>query len=397
MDLRSIAFCLAVALGGHGGPLAMRASSSDAARLIRVPHGGIQPEAVLDARRVLHVLYFAGEPRAGDLFYVQSADYGSTFSKPIRVNSQGRSAIATGTIRGGQLAIGRDGRAHVVWNGSNAAQPRGGVHPATGRAGMPLLYTRSNRDGTAFEPQRGLMRRTYNLDGGGAVAADEAGNVYAAWHGNDRNAPDSDEGARRVWLARSTDDGRTFTTESAVWPEPTGACGCCGMRMLAPSRDVVYLLYRSASDLVNRDLYLLTSPDRGVTFRGARIHEWDVAACPMTSMSLIGAGSRVYGAWETGGQVFLAPLAPGAAVEASPVAPPGAATGRKHPRAAANAAGDVFLAWTEGAAWGRAGILRWQLFDRSGKAVGPGGGGQPVPVWSFPAVVARPDGFTIIY
>src|SRR5262245_27033938 len=111
--------------------------------LVRVPHGGIQPEAALDAYGTLHLLYFAGESRGGDLFYVRSTDYGQTFSTPVRVNSQPGSAIATGTIRGGQLAVGRGGRVHVVWNGSDEAKPRGLVNPASGKAEAPFLYSRS--------------------------------------------------------------------------------------------------------------------------------------------------------------------------------------------------------------------------------------------------------------
>src|SRR5437773_1026346 len=90
----------------HGGAPVGTAGSEQVV-LIRVPGDGIQPEALVDGRGVLHVLYFTGEPRAGDLLYVRSNDYGQTFSTPIRVNSQPGSAIATGTIRGGQIAIGR--------------------------------------------------------------------------------------------------------------------------------------------------------------------------------------------------------------------------------------------------------------------------------------------------
>jgi hypothetical protein len=347
-------------------------------------------------RGVLHALYFLGEPRAGDLFYVRSSDNGVTFSEPIRVNSQVASAIAAGTVRGGQLALGRGSRVHVVWNGSDAARPRGGVNPGTGRAGMPLLYARLNRGGTAFEPQRSLMRRTFNLDGGASITADRSGNVMVAWHGNDAEGAESNEGSRRVWIARSSDEGRTFARESPAWTEPTGACGCCGMRMHAASNNRVHLLYRSATGLVNRDVYLLTSTD-GLTFRGTRIQEWRVAACPMTSMSLADANSRIHGAWETDGQVYFALLG-GTGSISRPVAPPGGARGRKHPRIAVNPMGQILLTWTEGASWARAGTLRWQLFDASGQAVGQPGGGEELPVWSFAAPVARADGkFAVFY
>src|SRR5687767_13514879 len=71
----------------------------------RVPDGGIQPQAAVDARGNVHVIYFRGDPAKGDVFYVRSADGGATFSPPIRVNSEDGSAIAIGTIRGPRLAV----------------------------------------------------------------------------------------------------------------------------------------------------------------------------------------------------------------------------------------------------------------------------------------------------
>ena len=68
---------------------------------------------------------------------------------------------------------------HVAWNGSDAALPRGVTNPKTQKAGSPMLYARSNAQRTAFEPQRNLMTHTYNLDGGGSLAADK--NKAQAW------------------------------------------------------------------------------------------------------------------------------------------------------------------------------------------------------------------------
>src|SRR3954452_1756585 len=78
---------------------AVGTSSAASVSVVRVPHGGIQPQATVDARGTLHLLYFADEPGGGNLFYVRSHDYGRTFSAPVRVNSQDGSATATGTIR----------------------------------------------------------------------------------------------------------------------------------------------------------------------------------------------------------------------------------------------------------------------------------------------------------
>jgi hypothetical protein len=40
--------------------------------LLRTPHGDIRPQAVLDAKGTLHLIYFKGDNAgAGDLFYVR--------------------------------------------------------------------------------------------------------------------------------------------------------------------------------------------------------------------------------------------------------------------------------------------------------------------------------------
>jgi hypothetical protein len=138
----------------------------------RVPERGIQPQVAVDAKGVFHMIYFKGaEAGAGDVFYVHSDDGGKTFSKPVQVNSQVGSAVATGNIRGAHLAIGKKGRVHVAWNGSSKAEPKAPIKEA------PMLYARLNDDGTAFEPQRNVIQAAAGLNGGGSVAADDAGNV----------------------------------------------------------------------------------------------------------------------------------------------------------------------------------------------------------------------------
>jgi hypothetical protein len=98
-------------------------SSSERVRVIRTPEGGIQPQAVIDEKGVIHLIYFAGEPARGDLFYTQLRPGKEHFQPSIPVNSEAGSAVAVGTIRGGQLALGKKGRVHVAWNGATAARP----------------------------------------------------------------------------------------------------------------------------------------------------------------------------------------------------------------------------------------------------------------------------------
>ncbi|MBV9038109.1 MAG: hypothetical protein JO182_26715 [Acidobacteriaceae bacterium] len=380
------------------GAVALFAAASERAgnvdvSLVRVPNGGIQPQAVLDRNGVLHLLYYAADPAHGDLFYVKSSDAGRTWSLPLRVNSQSGAAIAVGTIRGGQIAIGGNGRVHVAWNGSSQAEPKGPLNPESGQPGAPMLYSRLNDSHTAFEPERNLMTRTFGLDGGGALAADSAGHVYVAWHGKASGAAAGETG-RQVWIVRSDDDGKTFNTEQPAWNESTGACGCCGMAMNVDSKGAVRILYRSATDNVHRDIYLLTSGDHAHSFEGRKLHPWEINACPMSSMAFSEAAGQIEGAWETGGQVYFENLTK---ANAAPVSAPGESKGHKHPRLASGSDATTLMTWTEGTGWARGGSLAWQLYDGTGNSIGQKGTVVGVPTWSFGAVLAKPHGFIVIY
>lgn len=397
MTRRQATLACAAALTGF----AAEKEASARIRFQRVPEGGIQPQVAVDERGTLHLVYYAGDAHHGDVRYVSSRDFGATFSPFLRVNSQPGSAIAAGTIRGAQLAVGMNGRLHVAWNGSMEAEPKGPVNPDSGKPGMPMLYARSTETaGFGFEPQRNLMLRSFGLDGGGSVAADLAGNVYVAWHGisesEARGKGLEGEARRRVWLTKSQDDGRSFAAEASAWNQNTGACGCCGMKIFSDRQGNLSALYRSATESVHRDIYLLTSTDRGKSFQGKLLHKWNINACPMSSMDFAENGNAVGAAWETGGQVYWTRLAGGRISE--PIAAPGEGKGRKHPRIALNQKGEVLLAWTEGTGWQKGGSLAYQLYDPNGKALAEKEQRPGIAAWSFAAVIARPDnGFTIVY
>jgi hypothetical protein len=177
MTRRELAAAMGLLVGRFGASAESNDLASRKVKLIRLPSGAMQPQAVRDQHGILHLVYYSGDPRSGDLFYSRSADSGAIFSKRLEVNAAG-SAIAAGTIRGAQMAMGRHGRVHVAWNGSSQAQPGGPLNPESGKAGSPILYARLNSAATAFEAQRNVMRRSFGLDGGGSIAADSAGNVY---------------------------------------------------------------------------------------------------------------------------------------------------------------------------------------------------------------------------
>ena len=374
---------LSLAAGLVGG----RPAAADAGRvtLLRTPNGGLQPQAVVDGAGVLHLIYFQGSPAHGDIFYVHKRlGQDGPFSSPIRVNSHPRSAIAIGTIRGAQLAVGRNNRVFVAWNGSDQAPE--------GHGGAPMLFTRLDNAGTAFEPERNLISSAGGIDGGGSLAADARGDVYVTWH---VSPPGRDEAAGGVSLARSTDDGRTFSPERKISVLPTGQCGCCAMRAFVDHTGALYILYRAAGQNIHRDTTLLVSQNRGRSFQSAVLQRWDLMACPMSSFSLAEGARGVLGAWETAGQVYCARL--NGARATPPTAAPGAGS-RKYPVVVAGAGGTKLFAWVEGGGWERGGSVAWQVDDAAGAPMGSTGRAAGVPVWSLITAVARPDGsFLLVY
>jgi len=356
---------------------------SDTVRLWKLPEGRVQPMADVDATGTVHLIYFVGEPTAGDVLYSTRRPDEQDFSEPRRVNSQPGSVIAIGTVRGAHLALGTGGRPHVAWMGSDRAAPRG----PGGQS--PMLYSRLDDRGE-FEPQRNLVTHAFGLDGGGTVAADAHGRVSVLWHAD---AGEGGEERRRVWMATSTDGGSTFAPEVAV-SEP-GVCGCCGMSATIDRTGTTRALYRGFAMPDHRDMFLLSSDGR--TFERDRLESWRLGACPMSTSSISVAGVLTF-AWETAGEVAWATVDRLTSAVSAPVRPRMPGDGRKHPVVARSEDGRVLFVWTEGMSWNRGGTLHWQEYDHERQPTQVGGSVGDVPVWSRPAAIVDREGrFTILY
>jgi len=357
-------------------------ASSGPVAVVALPGDGIQPQAVIDANDVIHVVFFGGKAAGGDLYYAKLGADGHKISEPVRINSIDGSALATGSVRGAQVALGRNGYVHVAWHGSKAAGEATGTD-------APMWYARST-NGVHFEAQQPLSGKSKGLDGG-SVAADRVGHVAVVWHGMGTEAG---ENHRTVYIARSGDDGASFEASAPATTAPVGACGCCGMRALFDRAGTLHVLYRAATDGTHRDTTWLMI--RGATAgTPVRVHPWDLETCPMSTFALAETNDGLVAAWETAQQVYSATLNSKDGRVGSVVSIPGNGS-RKHPTLAVNARGDRLLAWAEGTGWNRGGTVAWRLTDVNGRQLGSSQNAGPVPVWGLLSAVTLRDGSFVI-
>jgi len=362
--------------------LLLTAFSFGEVTLLRVPDSGIEPQAAIDAKGTIHLVYYKGADSRGDLFYSTTVD-GKAFSPALQVNSQKGSALAVGAVRGAQMALGREGRVHVAWMGSGVAEPK-----APGNA-TPLLYTRMGLDGT-FEPQRNVISKYVGLDGGPSIAADEVGHVCIAWHAPGRaNAGEAD---RRVWLARSINDGGAFQPEIQIAGQ--GVCACCSLKIAIDPDGKIFGLFRQAKDKTQRGtVYFGYGMLGNLTFE-REIAPMESGKCIMSTFALAQTADQRVTAYETSGEIFLnliPKIGPSRAKEIS--------VGEgKHPSIAINAKGEILVARAVGTSWGKGGSVAWQVFDAGGQPIaGQSGTADGLPVWSYPAAIARSDGSFVVF
>ena len=383
MVVRALFAILAAAAITLTGPQGAQRPDSRV-EIIATPDGGIQPQAAIDTAGTIHLLYFKGEPGGGELFYVRRKARDSGFTAPLRVNSEAGTAIATGSVRGGQIALGRGGWIHVAWNGSKPIE-RGGVKQT------PMWYARLAPGGGTFEAQRPIGTQTKNLDGGGSIAAGADGHVFVVWH-----AAGAEEGEphRPIYVATSADDGGRFAPEKA-FPNDGGACGCCGVETLVDPKGRLQILYRSAGAMIHRDAMWLTIGPQGAS-APVQLQPWELPACPMTTFAMAATPAGIVAAWETQQQIYSAVLDPDHRT-LSAVAPMAGAAVRKHPSVAINSAGDRLIAWTEGTAWARGGTVAWALLSPKGAPMARASSAGAVPVWGLVSAIARPDRTFVVF
>jgi hypothetical protein len=112
----------------------------------------------------------------------------------------------------------------------------------------------------------------------------------------------------KLYGARSSDSGATWSKNMAIYASPDGSiCECCHPSAAFGADGQILVMFRNWLG-GSRDLYLTKSHD-GVNFSKPEklgMGTWQLNACPMDGGGLVVAGGRIVTAWRREHEIYLA-------------------------------------------------------------------------------------------
>ena len=223
------------------------------------------------------------------VYCTASADGGKSFGSPVKVGDLG--ALALGMRRGPRVAA--TGKAVVVTaTGGKVGKGRDeDLRAWRSTDGGKTWQGPVRVNGVAASAREGLHHTT--------AAAD--GTVYCVWLDlrNDKT---------QVYGAASADGGATWRHETLVYESPDGSiCECCQPQAAYDPQGTLHVMWRNQI-AGRRDMYLARSTDHGRTFGAAAKlgrGNWPLSACPMDGGGLArGAAGPLTTVWMRKKELF---------------------------------------------------------------------------------------------
>jgi len=243
-----------------------------------------QPQLVARGNDVA-VAYGAGNA----IYFAASTDGGTTFGAPVMVSSQGE--LALGMHRGPRVAYTRQG---IVTSAVVGEQGKG-------KDGDVLAWRSLDGGKTWSAPVRVNDVAGSAREGLHAMAFGGRDTLFAAWL-------DLREKGTRLYGATSTDGGASWSANRLVYASPSGTvCQCCHPSVAVDGSGAILVMFRNALE-GSRDMYLARSSDGGKTFEPAQKvgqGTWKLDACPMDGGGVtVDEKGSVATIWRREGTVF---------------------------------------------------------------------------------------------
>jgi hypothetical protein len=135
-----------------------------------------------------------------------------------------------------------------------------------------------------------------------AMAADDEGNVAAAW------LDDRIPGGKRLWGAFSHDAGATWSKNVMLYESPSGTiCECCHPSLAALGKGSFEVMWRNSLD-GSRDFYVMRLEGGKPASQAVKAGTgtWKLNACPMDGGGIALRNGKVLTAWRREKDIFLA-------------------------------------------------------------------------------------------
>jgi hypothetical protein len=239
---------------------------------------GEQPQITVDGKGLVRLVF----GQKDKILYATSTDNGKTFSKPVVIAEVVKMHL--GMTRGPQLASSKD------YSIVTAMDQPGNIHTfrLTHKTGKWEKLANVN-DSNDSAPE-GLM----------SIAADGNNNFYAVWLDLRENRKNN------IAFASMNGDSRWAKNKFAYKSAEDHVCECC-KPSIAVKGNNVFIMFRNWLR-GSRDLYLVSSSDKGRTFSGAQKlgnGTWPLKACPMDGGGLvIDSKNEIHTAWQRDGQIY---------------------------------------------------------------------------------------------
>ena len=252
--------------------------------------GNFNPYITTDSQSTFYLVHVERRQGASNVILRTSSD-GLQFSAPVRVNDQPGDA----TVRNEnppKVVAASNGQIYVCW-----ANERG-------RWKGNIGFARSLDRGKTFSPAKSINSDWQGNPAGHAfqsMAVDRRGWVYVTWI-DERQKASAARGTE-IWMSVSKDEGSTFSPNMKIL---SNVCECCRTNLQIDSAGTLFLSYRTVPQEgpMYRDIILARSTDGGRSFQTNTVSEdqWDVNACPVAGPALvIDKQDRVGVIWFAGG------------------------------------------------------------------------------------------------
>lgn len=275
-------------------PVQISASGVDAA----------EPATATAADGTFYVAWVNHDAKQADVMLAHFNNKAEMQGAPVRVNRQPGAATAW---RGDQpsVAVAADGAVYVLWT---ARVDAGDKH------GTDIYLSASTDRGQSFASEVKVNDdKVPGAHGMHSLAVAKDGRIYASWL-DERNVqtpkPSTKaeghhmESNRDLYVATSTDGGRSFSANRKVASE---ACPCCKTSLAVSADGTLYAGWRQVLPGNYRHIAVASSTDGGTKFSAPVIvsdDRWMLQGCPVSgpSLSVDGASGSLKIVWFAAGE-----------------------------------------------------------------------------------------------